>query len=113
MYFVASAVAANCFSRFSQLGREWLNTTILALFASLVPCILVAAQYSTFFSTGYTLSWFPGIASIWLFPVIVYLAVTVIISRKIYRETANPYIGGVINAAVVTMISVSNTLTMG
>ncbi len=35
-----------------------------------------------------------------------------IISRKIYRETGNPYIAGSINAGVATLISVSNSLTM-
>ena len=29
-------------------------------------------RYSTFFSTGHTLRWFPGITSIWLFPIIVF-----------------------------------------
>ncbi len=43
---------------------------------------------------------------------IVILAVSAVISRKIYRATNNPYIGGFINAAVVTLISVSNTLTV-
>jgi MFS family permease len=113
VYFIASAIAANSFNRFSVLGREWINTAILVSFAALAPVALVIAQYSTFFSTGYTLGWFPGIASIWLFPIIVYLAISVIVSRKIYQVTANPYIGGMINAAVLTMISVSNTLTMG
>ena len=54
---------------------------------------------------------FAGIFSIWLFPVIVILFLTAILGRKIYRVTNNPYIGGFISAAVVTVISVSNSLT--
>jgi MFS family permease len=113
IYFMASAIALNCFNRFTLHGREWLNTAVLVLFTVLAPVVLIVAQYSTFFSTGYTLAWFPGISSIWLFPVIVYLGVSVFVSRKIYRATGNPYVGGMVNAAVLTMISVSNTLTMG
>ncbi len=111
IFYVANSVAINSFNRFTLKGREWLNTAVLALFNSLGPIILVIAQYATFFITGETIPGFGGIFSIWLFPVIVILAVTAVISRKIYRATNNPYIGGFINAAVVTIVSVTNTLT--
>ena len=112
IYFVANSVAINGFNRFTIRGKEWINTAVLALFNSLAPIILVVAQYTTFANTGYTIDGFGGIFSIWLFPVIVILATTAVISRKIYRATNNPYIGGFINAAVVTIISVTNTLTV-
>ena len=48
-----------------------------------------------------------------MFPVVVFLPVAAVISRKLYRATGNPYVGAFVNAATVTMISVSNTLTMG
>lgn len=112
IYFVANSVAINGFNRFTIRGKEWINTAVLALFNSLAPIILVVAQYTTFANTGYTIDGFGGIFSIWLFPVIVILAATAVISRKIYRATNNPYIGGFINAAVVTIISVTNTLTV-
>jgi hypothetical protein len=48
---------------------------------------------------------------VWLFPMLVILPVAAVISRKIYCLTANPYLGGFINAMLVTMISCSNTLT--
>jgi dienelactone hydrolase len=112
VYFVANSVAINGFNRFAVRGKEWINTAILALVNSLAPIILVVAQYVTFANTGYTIDGFSGIFSIWLFPVIVILAVTAVISRKIYRVTNNPYIGGFISALVVTIISVTNTLTV-
>ncbi len=112
LYFVANSVAVNSFNRFTLRGKEWLNTLVLAVFNSLAPIVLVVAQYVTFANTGYTIDGFGGIFSIWLFPVIVILAVSAVVSRKIYRVTGNPYIGGFINAAVVTLISVSNTLTV-
>ncbi|MCB1246773.1 MAG: alpha/beta hydrolase, partial [Acidimicrobiia bacterium] len=112
VYFVANSIALNSFNRFTIAGREWVNTAVLALANSIAPIVLVIAQYWHFFSSGYTFDWFPGITSIWLFPVIVFLAVAAVISRKIYDATGNPYVAGFINAAVVTMIAVSNTLTM-
>lgn len=112
VYFLANSVAINSFNRFSLLRKEWINTAILALFNSLAPIILVIAQYSTFLGSGDLIPGFGGIFGIWLFPIIVILAASAIVTRKIYNVTKNPYIGGFIMAAVVTMISVSNTLTV-
>ncbi|MFE1646527.1 alpha/beta hydrolase family protein [Microbacterium sp. P01] len=112
VYFLANSVAINGFNRFTLRGKEWLNTLVLAVANSLAPIVLVVVQYVTFFVTGETIPGFGGIFSIWLFPVILILAVSAVISRKIYRATGNPYIGGFINAAVVTIMSVTNTLTV-
>ncbi len=111
-YFVASSVAVNAFNRFTIRGKEWGNTAAIALFTALAAIVLVIVQYMTFFITGQTITGFGGIFSIWLFPVILILILTVIISRKLYRVTGNPYIAGFINAAIVTIISVTNTLTV-
>ena len=111
-YFVVNSVAVNSFNRFNLRGKEWLNTLVLALMASSAVIVLVVAQYVNFANTGYTIDGFGGIFSIWLFPVIVILAVAVVISRKLYRATQNPYIAGFIMASVVTIMSVSNTLTV-
>ena len=43
---------------------------------------------------------------------ILILAATAVLSRKIYRVTGNPYIGGFISAFVVTLVAVTNTLTV-
>ena len=112
VYFMANSVAINVFNRFTLRGREWLNTLVLAVVNALAPLVLVVVQYVTFFVTGEPIPGFGGIFSIWLFPVILILAATAVLSRKIYRATGNPYIGGFINAAVVTIISVTNTLTV-
>ncbi|MGB3414299.1 MAG: CocE/NonD family hydrolase [Microbacteriaceae bacterium] len=113
IYFVANSIALNSINRFTLNGKEWVNTATVALFNALGPIILIAAQYIHFGVTGHLIDGFGGIYSIWLFPVVIILAVAAIVSRKIYRETNNPYIGGIIMASVVTMISVSNTLTIG
>ncbi len=112
VYFLANSVAINVFNRFTLRGKEWLNTLVLALFNALGPIVLVVAQYVTFFVSGDVIPGFGGIFSIWLFPVIVILAATAVLARKLYRVTGNPYIGGFISAAVVTLIAVTNTLTV-
>ena len=112
IYFVANSVAINAFNRFTIAGREWVNTAILAIANSLAPVVLVVAQYTVFAISGELIPGFGGIFSIWLFPVIVILAVTAIISRKLYRATNNPYIAGFLNAAIVALISVSNSLVI-
>lgn len=111
VYFVFNSIAINSFNRFLIFGREWGNTAVLALFNGLAPIVLAAYQYVHFFITGDLAPGFAGIFSIWLFPVIVILPVAAIVTRKIYRATNNPYIGGFIMAATVTLIAVSNTLT--
>lgn len=112
VYFVANSVAVNSFNRFTLAGREWLNTAVVTLFNALGPIALVAIQYSTFFITGLPTEAISPITGIWLFPVIVILAAAAVISRKIYRETRNPYIAGFINAGVATMMTVGTTLTV-
>jgi dienelactone hydrolase len=113
-FYVFNSVAINSFNRFTIKGREWLNTLILAFVNALPAIILVAIQYITFGITG-ELAWFDGesrIAGIWLQFVIPFLFVAVIITRKIYRSTNNPYIGGVIMASIATIGSVSTTITI-
>ncbi len=110
LYFVANSIAINSFSRIKLFGKEWGNTAVLALFNALGPIVLVAVQYSHFFVTGALVKDFGGIYSIWLFPAIVLLATAAVISRKVYRETNNPYIAGLVNATVVALIAASNTL---
>lgn len=112
IYFVANSIAINAFNRVTIAGREWVNTMILAVANSLAPLVLVIAQYSVFAVSGELIPGFGGIFSIWLFPVIVILAVTAIVSRKIYRATGNPYIAGFLNASIVALVSVSNSLVI-
>jgi dienelactone hydrolase len=115
LYFVVNSILLNGFSRITLAGREWLNTAVLAVANALGPIIIIVIQYVTFFSTGLPvggLGPFSAMYVIWLFPVVVILAAAAVISRKIYRSTGNPWLAGFINAAVVTLIAVSNSLTM-
>ena len=72
---------------------------------------MVASQYIYFYATGYQLYGLTEgqrIGPIWLFPCMVLLFVTPIMSRIIYKRTRNPYIAGLINAMFIVMISCSN-----
>lgn len=117
LFYIPNSISINSFN-FVELGekkwlkKEWLNTALLAFFNGLGPLVLVLIQYLTFFETGevYFKS-VSNIVGIWLFPIVVILPAAAIISRKIYRATKNPYLAGIINAAIVTMIMASNTLT--
>ncbi len=111
VYYIANSVAINGFNHFTIRGKEWINTAVLVLFNILAPLVLVIAQYWVFAASGELIPGFGGIFSIWLFPVIVFLGTAAVLSRKIYRATNNPYIGGFIMAAVASVVSVTNTLT--
>lgn len=115
LYFVVNSILINGFNRVTLAGKEWLNTAVLAVANALGPIILIVIQYTTFVATGLPVSGlgpFSAMYVIWLFPVVVILAAAAIISRKIYRATGNPWLAGFINAGVVTLIAVSNSLTM-
>ncbi|GBF75110.1 hypothetical protein PA598K_03494 [Paenibacillus sp. 598K] len=111
-YFIANSVAVNSFN-FNKIGgkREWVNTAILAVTNTLPPAILLLLQYGNFFSTGELLFPDANMQVVWLFPFLAILPVTAIIARKIYRVTNNPYLPGIINGVIVTLISCSGTLT--
>lgn len=112
IYFLANSVAISAFNRFTLAGREWVNTAVLAVGNALAVTVLVIAQYTTFAVSGEMIPGFGGIFSIWLFPVILILVVTAVISRKLYRATNNPYIAGFLNASIVALMSVSNSLVI-
>jgi hypothetical protein len=82
------------------------------MFNALPPAILLLVQYIGFVATGELGLGIPsGMFVVWLFPILVILPLTAIMSRKIYRVTNNPYLPGIINGCIVTLISCSNTMT--
>lgn len=111
VYYVANSVAVNSFN-YNDIGKkEWVNTAILAAFNALPPVALLLIQYIKFFITGHLMPGFTNMYIVWLFPIAVILPVTAIMTRKIYRVTKNPYLAGLINGIIVTIISCVNTLT--
>ncbi|MDR2757926.1 MAG: alpha/beta hydrolase [Spirochaetaceae bacterium] len=112
IFYVANSVAINTFN-FIKIGKkEWINTVIVAIFNTLPPAILLLIQYIGFVITGELgLGISTNMVVVWLFPITVILPATAIISRKIYRITNNPYLPGIINGIIVTLIACTNTLT--
>ena len=115
VYYVALSVSVNCFN-YNKLGKhEWVNTLVNCAAVALGPVLMCVIQYGYFFSTGYLVTEafdFGGpIIGIWLFPIIVYLPLAVVVSRKIYKSSGNPYLGGLIMGTVVAVASCTNTLT--
>ena len=112
LFFVANSVAINSFNYVRNGKSEWMNTALVALFNGLGVMVVFALQYVTFFATGEVFfKDVSPIAGIWLTSIIFILPIGAIISRKIFKATLNPYLGGIIFAIIVTLISVTNTLT--
>ena len=114
IYYVANAVATNCFNYNTVGGKnKWVNITLCAVAAGLVAVILLLLQYIPYFS-GRDLMWpHNNMYGVWLFPMLVTLPGAAVVSRIIYKETKNPYLPGIICGIIVAIMSCSNTLTMG
>ena len=116
VYFVANSVSVNCFN-YNEIGLKngkgkWVNITLLALSAGLPAIILLLMQYIPYFS-GSDLMWPQyNMYGVWLFPMLVTLPGSAVVSRIVYKHTKNPYLGGLICAVVVAIMSCTNTLTM-
>ena len=113
IYYVANAVATNCFNYNTVGGKnKWVNITLCAVAAGLVTVILLLLQYIPYFS-GSDLMWPQNnMYGVWLFPMIVTLPGAAVVSRIIYKETKNPYLPGIICGVIVAIMSCTNTLTM-
>ncbi len=115
VFYVIHSVAVNSFN-FVEQGKEWINVAVLALFTTLGALVYVIIQYGTFFATGksWTEVMDPSVSNIygiWLFPILVYFPLAVILDRKLYKVTRNPYLGGIIFAIIMTIIACTNTLS--
>lgn len=112
LFYIANSVAVNCFNYVTVGKKEWMNTALLAVFNGLSSAVILAIQYFSFFGTGQVAFLkVSNIVEIWLYPIVIILPLAAIISRKIYRSTKNPYLPGIINAIIITLISCANTLT--
>jgi hypothetical protein len=88
------------------------NIALLAAAAGLPAVILLLMQYIPYFS-GSDLMWpHNNMYGVWLFPMLVTLPGSAVVSRIIYKKTNNPYLGGIICAIIVAIMSCTNTLTI-
>ena len=108
-YYIATSVANNCYN-YTKMGKKpWTSVAWQMFFAFIGPELMIIIQYSKFFISGkMVLDPITGIMGIWLFPIVLILPLSVLISHLIYKKTKNPYIGGIIMAIIAT---VTNTLT--
>ncbi|MBR2808203.1 MAG: hypothetical protein IKD65_03785 [Oscillospiraceae bacterium] len=116
-YYVAISVATNCFNYNSIGGR--LNGVICALFAAAPALVLPWIQYATYYGTNHMMWMQKTMADpnypmfvLWLFPIVLILFGTTLVTRVIYKGTKNPYIAGIINAIIVGLITIINTCTV-
>ena len=117
-YYIAASVASNCFN-FNAIGKEWGNAIINGIFAAFPALVLPWIQYIHYYSTKSMMWSQPTMASpnypmfvLWLFPVVLILFGSTIVSRVFYKTTKNPYIAGIINALLVGIITIINTCTV-
>ena len=116
-YYIANSVATNCFNDNGIGGKA--NGIICALFSAAPAIIIPAIQYITYFNAKHMMWSQPTMADpnypmfvLWLFPIILILFGSTLISRVIYRSTKNPYIAGIINAIIVGLVTITNTCTV-
>ncbi len=115
VFYILHSIAVNSFN-FVEQGKEWVNVAWLALFTTLGALVYVIIQYSVFFATGksWTEVMDPAVSNIygiWLFPILVYFPLAVILDRKLFKVTKNPYLGGIIFGLIMTIIACTNTLS--
>ena len=78
VYYIALSVATNGFN-FVKIGKKgWGSTLIQMFFVFIGPEIFIAAQYITFFNTGYMLCELSpiggSITGIWMYPIVFILS---------------------------------------
>ena len=112
VYYIITSVAGNCYN-YTRMGKtDWVSVALQMFFVFLGPQIMIMGQYTTFFVTGkMVLDPITGIMGIWLFPIVLILPLSVLVSHVIYRKTKNPYIGGIIMGIIACILTVTNTLT--
>ncbi len=113
---VASAVANNCFN-YKLKGEgpkaEMKNLLLCCVSSAMPSIILVLSMYGYLFLTGDILYTGDGHTSYisWMVPMIVSMPTTIVIGRKLYQVTKNPYLPGIISGIMMTMMKCMQTLT--
>ena len=116
-YYIAISVATNCIN-YNTIGGK-ANGVICAVFAAFPALVMPWIQYGTYYSTNHMMWMQKTMTSpnypmfiLWLFPIVIILIGTTIMSRVIYKKTKNPYIAGIIHALIVGLITITNTCTI-
>lgn len=90
---------------------EW-QVILLSCFANIIGIVvIIAVQYITFTSTG-SLA-FNAMRVVNLFPLVVLIPIGSIVSRQFYKETGNIFAGSFVIGILYTLMTVSNTSSLG
>ena len=108
-FYIASSVATNCFN-YNTIGGKC-NGIIVGIFTALPALILPWMQYIHYYTQKVMLWPADNMHILWLFPIVLILFGSTIINRMIYKATKNPYLGGLINAIIVGILTITNTCT--
>ena len=111
-FYIASSVATNCFNYNNIGGKPWVNTIINACMVTLPALILPWMQYITYYTKKGMLWPSDAMHILWLFPIVLILFGSTVINRVIYKVTKNPYLGGLINAIIVGLLTITNTCSI-
>lgn len=115
--FVISSLTQNMSTRIDG-KKEWVNTLIIAVSSALSLYVLMALDYGKLFAVGVKM--FPyvyvpiettsALAGVLLWGLLFILPIASIISRKFFKKTGNIWVGGFVNAFIVTLFAISNTV---
>ncbi len=117
VFYLLNSVAINAFNYFKLGKKDTHNIALLAFVNALNVLVIVVVQYLYFWANGRSFTELvvkppvSNIVGIWLFPLLVYLPLTAVFTRLVYKLTRNPYLGGLIFALIMTIIACTNTLT--
>lgn len=116
IYYVAASVAGNCFN-YNTVGGKW-NGILCAVFAAFPALVIPWIQYITYYNAKHMMWSQAGMGApnypmfvLWLFPIVLILFGSTLITRYLYKRSRNPYIAGIVNALIVGLITIINTCT--
>lgn len=117
IFYVASSVSVNAFN-FNTVGgkHQWVNNVINSIMTASPALIMAAIQYGTYFTANHMM-WAqdsfsggnPPMYVLWLIQITFILFFATFMTRFIYKVSKNPYLPGIINGAMVCLISLTNT----
>ena len=121
LFFYVINAMCNANNRFKGMA-EWKTITLSCIFSVLGLVVIIAIQYITMVKTGNHALWMlesdammfaigGALGYILLIPIVINLIVANIVSRKIYLQTGNIWVGGMINGVLMTIMFCVNTYT--
>ena len=118
--FLISSLTLNSFTRIRD-AKEWQNIVLMCLASMGGLLVFFAADYISLFTTGVKLFPYilgPGagenvtsaLAGVLLMGLLFILPIAAIISRVLFKKSGSIWLGGFVNAFVVTFFAISNTV---